>query len=157
MELTPLAPRARWLFHLQALMRSLIIGPPLLIGIGFGVAYVSSPWIGAGVASCAALILAVWTIWWPTLAFDRWGYALNETELLIQSGVLIRRINAIPSGRIQHVDTHQGPLDQLMELATVSVYTASGSGSDGVIPGLDKAEAARLRDTLIRRGGDDGV
>lgn len=157
MQLTPLAPRARWLFHLAALVRLAVVGPPVVVGAGIGLAYVADPMVAIGVAAAIGLVATLAAIWLPSLSFDRWGYALDDVELLIQSGVLVRRATAIPAGRIQHVDTHQGPLDQLFGLATLQVYTASGMGADGVIPGLDVDEARRLRDRLIRTEGDDGV
>lgn len=157
MNLQPLAPRARWLFHLSALVRLAFLGPPLCAGLAFGLGFILPMLWAIGIAVGLGLLLTLGTIWLPSLAFDRWGYALTERELLIQSGVLVRRLTAIPAGRIQHVDTHQGPLDQLLQLATVHIYTASGLGSDGVIPGLDLAEAERLRDQLMTSEGDDGV
>ena len=157
MDLTPLAPRARWLFHLNALVRLLFLGPPLCIGAGIGLSFVVSPLVAIGIAGALGLLMTIAAIWFPSLAFDRWGYTLTERELMIQHGVIVRQLTAIPSGRIQHVDTHQGPIDQLMRLASVHVYTASGLGSDGVIPGLDLAEAERLRDRLMATEGDDGV
>jgi uncharacterized protein len=157
MQLTSLAPRARWLFHLNALVRLAVVGGPACVGAGVGLAFVVDPLIAVGAAGILGLVLTIGAIWWPTLTFERWGYALTDRELLIQSGVLVRRATAIPAGRIQHVDTHQGPLDQALGLATLQVFTASGMGADGVIPGLDASEAKRLRDLLVRAGGDDGV
>lgn len=157
MQLTPLAPRARWLFHLNALVRLAITAPIACVGLGVGLSFVIDLPFAIAAAGLVALVLTVLSIWLPSLAFDRWGYALTERELLIQSGILVRRATAIPAGRIQHVDTHQGPLDQLFGLATLHVYTASGIGADGVIPGLETSEAERLRDALVLSEGDDGV
>lgn len=157
MDLNPLAPRARWLFHANALLRLAFVGPAVCIGAAVGLTFVTSTLIAVAIAAGLGLVLTLLAIWWPSLAFDRWGYALNEHELVIQSGVLVRRATAIPTSRIQHVDTQQGPVDQLLGLATLHVYTASGLGADGVIPGLDAAEAQRLRDRLVQAGGDDGV
>jgi len=157
MDMTPLAPRARWLFHLNALVRLAITGPVVCIGAAVGLTFLTSTLVAVTTAAGLGLVLTVIAIWWPSLAFDRWGYALTDRELLIQSGVLVRRQTAIPASRIQHVDTHQGPIDQALGLATLHVYTASGMGADGVIPGLDAAEASRLRDRLVHTEGDDGV
>ena len=45
-----------------------------------------------------------------------------------------------------------------MGLARVQVFTASGIGGDGVIPGLALVDAEALRDQLVQLGGgDDGV
>ena len=157
MDLTPLAPRARWLFHLQGLTRLVVIGPPLVIGVAVGLSFVTTLLWSATAAVSVGLLLTLWSLWIPALVFDAWGYALGEDALRIQNGVLLRRLTSIPASRIQHVDTYQGPLDRLFGLARVHVYTASGSGADGVIPGLDHDEAVRLRDRLMQVGDDDVV
>jgi len=101
--------------------------------------------------------LTLGALWLPTLAFDRWGYALSEKELLVRRGLWVRQFTSIPTSRIQHVDTQQGPLEQLFGLTRLLVYTASGQGADSVIPGLEPEEAERLRDHLVRALDDDGL
>lgn len=157
MQLTPLAPRARWLFHLQGLARFVVTGPPIVIGGMIGLFFVV-PWLWAvGLSLGAGLLLALASVWMPALAFGAWGYRLGEDELIIQHGVIVRRLVAIPTARVQHVDTFQGPLDRIFGLTRLHVYTASGTGADGVIPGLELDEAGRLRDRLIQVGEDDVV
>jgi membrane protein YdbS with pleckstrin-like domain len=55
------------------------------------------------------------------------------------------------------VDLKQGPLEQWMGLTRVQIYTASGMGADGVIPGMALGLAESLRDQLVSVVGDDGV
>jgi hypothetical protein len=156
--MTPLAERARWLFYLQAFARLLLVWLPASVVLGVGLALTTSPW--AGLLGGGALLFFVFlmAVWYPSLAFDRWGYEINETEVLIARGVLVRRVTAIPLNRIQHVDTRQGVLEQWLGLARVQVFTASGIGGDGVIPGLDLDVAEGIRDRLVRvKAGDDGV
>ncbi|NPC86418.1 PH domain-containing protein, partial [Pyxidicoccus fallax] len=95
--------------------------------------------------------------WYPTRAHQRWGWALREHDLLIAHGVLVRRLVSIPAGRIQHVDVHQGPIERSLGLARLQVYTASGGGADGEIPGLARETADALREKLVRREADDVV
>jgi membrane protein YdbS with pleckstrin-like domain len=154
---TPLAPRARILFHLGAIVRLAVFWTPLCLVLAGLAAYGLGLVVGGVVALVLWLAVALGAVWVPTLQFERWGYALDPRELVIQRGVLIRRVTAIPSHRIQHVDTHQGPLEQLFGLASLHIYTASGMGADGVIPGLERKEADRLKDELMAVGGDDGV
>ncbi|MBN2797517.1 MAG: PH domain-containing protein [Deltaproteobacteria bacterium] len=160
--LLPLAPRARLLFHLRALASLGFLWLPLVLALSGVVTVIWSPLVAGGLASALLFALFVLALWWPSLQFSRWGYALEEDRLVVSRGVLTLRITAIPVGRVQHVDLHQGPLEQWLRLAQVQVYTASGLGADGVIPGLDLAVAERLRDELVARahlqeGGDDGV
>jgi membrane protein YdbS with pleckstrin-like domain len=60
-------------------------------------------------------------------------------------------LSVIPYGRMQFVDVTAGPLEQAVGLATVRLHTAAAS-SDVRIPGLDRHEAARLRDRLTELG-----
>ena len=94
---------------------------------------------------------------WPILEYRFFRYDVREKDFLVQQGVLFRRSSAIPLHRIQHIDTHQGPIDRLLGLSTLLLYTASGVTADGTIPGLTESDAQELRDALSRREGDDGV
>jgi uncharacterized protein len=94
---------------------------------------------------------------WPSFEYRFFRYDVREHDLLVQQGVLFRRLSSIPHHRIQHVDTQQGPIDRLLGLSSLKLYTASGMSADGSIPGLAEEEAERLRDELSKRGGDDGV
>ncbi len=94
---------------------------------------------------------------WPSFEYRYFRYDVREHDLLVQQGVLFRRWCSIPHHRIQHVDTQQGPIDRILGLSSLQLYTASGVSADGSIPGLAEEEAERLRDELSRRGGDDGV
>ena len=152
-----LDPAARLLFYLQAFSRLFLFWMPFTAAAVFGGSFV----VGLLYASIAG---AVWmctvflmTLWLPSLAWERWAYVLRDDDLLIARGVLVHVITAIPLARIQHVDTHQGPIEQWMGLARVQIHTASGVGEDGVIPGLALADAEALRDVLIRASADDGV
>ena len=48
------------------------------------------------------------------------------------------------------------PIERLLGLSTLMLYTAAGVTPDGVIPGLEE-DAQQLRDELSKREGDDGV
>ena len=99
----------------------------------------------------------VWALLWPTLEYHFFRYDIRNHDFLVQQGVLFRRSSAIPLHRIQHIDTHQGPIDRLLGLSTLMLYTASGVTPDGIIPGLAQEDAQHLRDVLSKREGDDGV
>jgi membrane protein YdbS with pleckstrin-like domain len=152
-----LDPSARWLFHLQALTRLVLFWVPVtFVGAGALATWWSLP--GAAVLGGGWLLVQLLAaIWLPSLAFDRFAYALRDDDLLVAQGVFFRSITAIPWTRIQHVDTRQGPLERALGLARLQIYTASGMGADGVIPGLATATAEALRDRLVRVTGDEGV
>ena len=160
MELHPLAPEARLLFHVQSLSRLVFGWGPMLAIAAVGLAVFWQVFGALVVVGAAAFLLFVLALWTPSLAFERWGYLLRDDDLLIVRGVLLRRVTTIPLHRIQHVDLQQGPFEQYLGLARLHVHTASGVGADGVVPGLHVDDAERLRDALVRRSqspGDDGV
>ena len=94
--------------------------------------------------------VAGWGWWMVGRSVRRWGYAELERELYITRGALFRRLVAVPYARMQYVDVHAGPADQLSGIATLRLHTAS-PGTTAVIPGLPALEAARLRDRLTAR------
>jgi membrane protein YdbS with pleckstrin-like domain len=157
-DFLPLDPRARLLFYLQAFSRLTLFWVPVSSVLAAVVAYFAASLV-AGVVVGGSWFFAMFllALWMPALSWSRWGYLLREDELLITRGVLVRRVTAIPTMRIQHVDTRQGPVEQWMGLARLQIHTASGVGSDGVIPGLTLGTAEALRDQLVEVEGDDGV
>jgi membrane protein YdbS with pleckstrin-like domain len=70
---------------------------------------------------------------------------------MVTRGVVFRQLVVVPYGRMQFVDVTAGPLDRRFGLATVQLHTAAAA-TDAQIPGLEPAEAARLRDRLAARG-----
>src|SRR5947209_17031630 len=80
-----------------------------------------------------------------------WGYLEREDDLLIQRGLMVRRLSVVPYGRMQFVDVTAGPIERSFGLATVRLHTAAAA-TDARIPGLESAEAARLRDQLASLG-----
>jgi uncharacterized protein len=88
-------------------------------------------------------------------AAGSYGYAERERDMLVRHGRMIRRLSIVPYARMQFVDVTAGPLERMFRLATVRLHTAAAA-SDAVVPGLEPAEAARLRDRLAALGEDRG-
>jgi len=65
--------------------------------------------------------------------------------------VMFSRLSVVPYGRMQFIDVTAGPFERSFGLATVRMHTAAAA-SDARIPGLERAEAARLRDRLAELG-----
>ena len=80
------------------------------------------------------------------------GYREREHDLLLQRGIMFRSTTVIPYGRLQYVEVTAGPLMRAFGLATVTMHTASAS-TDASLPGLPRAEAEALRDSIAARGG----
>jgi membrane protein YdbS with pleckstrin-like domain len=110
---------------------------------------------GSTTSSVALLVLTVCLLawWWVIVgrAVRSWGYAERDDDLLIRHGVLIQRLTIVPYGRMQYVDVSAGPIERVLDLATVQLHTAAAA-TDAHIPGLPGAEAARLREKLAALG-----
>lgn len=152
-----LHPRVVQLWRLQGLLRVSFFWLPVSAGVGVGLGLVGGPILGVGAGLLLGLVQVGLALLWPSLAYERFRITLREADLLIEQGVLFRACTSVPYNRIQHVDTRQGPLERALGLSRVLVFTASGLGADGSVPGLTEERAATLRDLLSRRGGDDGV
>ncbi|MFE1881336.1 PH domain-containing protein [Streptomyces diastatochromogenes] len=97
------------------------------------------------------LALAAWG--WRLLGrnWRSWRYAERADDLLISRGVLWREETVVPYGRMQLVEVTSGPVERWFGLASVQLHTAAAA-TDATIPGLDPAEAERLRDRLTELG-----
>jgi len=118
--------------------------------IGFvipGVLFSSGFFIPAALAP----ILFIWQLWLIPRQVRAMGYALADNHLLWRHGVMFRSITVTPYGRMQFVDTSQGPLARRLGIAEVRLHTASAS-TDATINGLPVAEAENLRQVLSQRG-----
>jgi len=80
-----------------------------------------------------------------------WGYTERADDLLVRRGLAFRQLVVVPYGRMQYVDVTAGPVERRFGLVTVQLHTAAAA-TDARIPGLEPAEAARLRDRLAARG-----
>lgn len=147
-----LDPKVRYLW----LMGRMIMWAILFLGGGFYLMVRIFSGRGLGIIELGvgafALFLCTLHLIWPFFAYKHWGFAVRQTDFLVRSGVLFRRVTAIPFARIQHVDSDAGPIERGMGLASVIVYTAgSGIGSTSV-PGLPEKDAESLRDYLSKVG-----
>lgn len=89
--------------------------------------------------------------WFLRRRFRAWRYQERNEDLIVARGVMVQRLSVVPYGRMQFVEVTAGPVERLFRLSTVKLHTAAAA-SDGRIPGLEQAEAARLRDRLTELG-----
>jgi membrane protein YdbS with pleckstrin-like domain len=108
---------------------------------------------GPGWAAFALLPLGVMAWGWVVLGrnWRSWRYAERADDLLISKGVLWHHETIVPYGRMQLVEVTSGPVERHFGLASVQLHTAAAA-TDATIPGLDPAEAERLRDRLTELG-----
>ncbi|HEX5871894.1 MAG TPA: PH domain-containing protein, partial [Longimicrobium sp.] len=105
-----------------------------------------------------ALLGIAWTVWVPAASYRHYAYQVGDVDVRVMHGWWTRSVAVVLHSRIQHVDTRQGPVERMMGLATVVVFTAGSVGAMVAIPGVAAAEAEALRDLLARlSGADDAV
>jgi membrane protein YdbS with pleckstrin-like domain len=86
------------------------------------------------------------------LVMPQWRYRVHRWEatgeaVYTQTGWFSQERRIAPISRIQTVDMHRGPFEQLFSLANVTVTTASAAGPLR-IHGLDREVAQKLVDDL---------
>jgi len=112
-------------------------------------ALLTSAWLF--LVAFAALVLGGLRAVFMRRSVRAWGYAERAEDLLVRHGLLVRRLSIVPYARMQFVDVTAGPLERAAGLATVTLHTAAAA-SDASVPGLEAAEATRLRDRLAALG-----
>ena len=101
----------------------------------------------------ALVVVALGGLWALFLRrrFRAWRYQERHEDLIVARGVMVQRLSVVPYGRMQFVEVTAGPVERLFHLSTVKLHTAAAA-SDARIPGLEVAEANRLRDRLTELG-----
>jgi len=82
------------------------------------------------------------------LLFRRWRFEIQDDALYLVRGVITQVDTSVPYVRVQHTDTQRGPIERLVGLSSVVVYTAGTRGADIRIPGLRPERATELREQL---------
>ncbi|MFC3052945.1 PH domain-containing protein [Kordiimonas pumila] len=88
----------------------------------------------------------------PVIAGAR-GVALREHDIHFRSGVIWQKVISLPFNRIQHVEMESGPLERMLKLTTLKIYTAGGGSTDMSIPGLSFGRASKLRSYILQKAG----
>ena len=132
-----LDPRVRVVWFLGALASALAVGVAVFVALAV---------LGGIVA---------------LLRYRVWRFEVQEDALYLERGVLTRVTSVVPFVRVQHVDTQRGPVERLVGLSSVVVYTAGSRGADVTVPGLapERADAIqqRLRALAIESEPEDAV
>ena len=127
-----------------------ILVPMIIVALVFAIIFTAEVpwlhaiWVGLVVFSAALIIIVL-------RQAKAIGYAERDDDLLVRRGIMFHKATVVPYGRLQFVDVDSGPIDRMFGLATVKLHTASAA-TDATIPGLPRAEADRLRDSLAGLG-----
>lgn len=145
---------------LTTALRILFVAPLALLAVVLAVLGALLPvpdgvlWVFLALAALC-VVAAAWTWAWADRSRRAVGYAEQEDDLIVSSGVMFRRLVAVPYGRMQFVDVSADPLERWLGIATVTLHTAS-TETAADIPGLPAKEATRLRNRLTELGESKG-
>jgi uncharacterized protein len=139
------SPRLLRLRRLEVVVPALAVAVSLVV-VG-ALSGSTAAYAAAGGAALAGLLLLPFV----GRRYRSWGYAEREDDLLVRRGVMFARLSVVPYGRMQFIDVTAGPLERSFGLASVRLHTAAAA-TDARIPGLEREEAARLRDRLAELG-----
>lgn len=146
-----LDPRVIGLWRLGLLIRTFVF----TILVVFALRLIDlpvAPFLAAGTVFAVGIVL---TVLWPPVQYRHWGFQVRDSDVFLRHGVLWRTTSVVPHGRIQHVDTQQGPIERSMGLASVVMFTAGTVGASLSIPGLVQKDAESLRERLAQLSGSD--
>ncbi|PSP90598.1 hypothetical protein BRC90_01430 [Halobacteriales archaeon QS_4_69_34] len=150
-----LDPRVRVVWFLGALASALAVGVAVFVADRLALD------LGVRVDLLVFVALAVLGGIVALLRYRVWRFEVQEDALYLERGVLTRVTSVVPFVRVQHVDTQRGPVERLVGLSSVVVYTAGSRGADVTVPGLapERADAIqqRLRALAIESEPEDAV
>jgi len=141
-------PRAIWLWATRAAAGWIAVLAVEVLVLIVGEHDIAG-WHYAVVAATAALALAHVTV------MPQWRYRVHRWELTeqaayTQSGWFVQERRIAPVARVQTVDVHRGPFEQVFRLANVTLTTASAAGPLK-IHGLDAATANHIVEDITAR------
>lgn len=144
--MTPLHPNQIWLLRIRTLITAVTMLLPFLV---LDLALRDEHFLPAGLApAVVALAGLIALILLPQRRYRAWAYREEEDELHIRHGLLIRVRTVVPFGRVQHIDTTQGPIERRLGLATLILHTAGTRSATVSLPGLREADAEQMRDRI---------
>jgi len=144
-----LHPRVRVVWSVGALVSALFVAAivgAVAVFAPADAAYVG--WLTLPYAVGVFVVFAALGVVFAVLRYRVFRFEVREDTVFIQRGVLTRVRTVVPYVRVQHVDTQRGPLERVVGLSTVVVYTAGSRGADVSIPGLTPERAEELQSSL---------
>ncbi|KMJ56849.1 hypothetical protein AB685_19170 [Bacillus sp. LL01] len=98
-------------------------------------------------------VMAIWfggLIVVGIISWYRFYYWIEDGELRMEYGVIVKQRRFIPQERIQTLDTSEGIIQRIFGLVKVQVETAGGgTEAEASLTAVTKEEASRLREALL--------
>jgi len=147
--------RVRIAWAVGTLVSGLVLGTLVAVGL----AAFAREWVPLG--ALVTLLVGVLGLVFAVLRYRRWRFELQGDALYLERGVLTQVRTVVPFVRVQHVDTQRSPVERLLGLSSVVVYTAGSRSADVTVPGLTPERAdelqARLRELAVETDPGDAV
>lgn len=123
----------------------------LIVGIGGGILLFFDKELTPFILELSILymVLLVIVIFFSRLSFKKKGFAFRNHDVLFRHGIIATNTLVIPYNRVQHVSLHEGLISRFFGLAKVEIFTAGGSSSDIMIPGIAKEQAENIKQLLM--------
>ncbi|MEZ5411158.1 MAG: PH domain-containing protein [Acidimicrobiales bacterium] len=145
----PLPPSVRYLWRALALAAGVVT----LVGLGAVEVVarrrldgVPGPILVAPVVAGVAVGTMGWGL--ATVRHRSWRFELTEAWFQARWGVVTHHCATVPRNRVQTLTTHNGPLDRILGLTSVTIHTAGAGAPNVSIPHLDDATVDWLRGEL---------
>lgn len=81
----------------------------------------------------------------PTIEYKQWRYKITNDKIEFSEGIYFVRKVIIPIIRIQHIQLNQGPINKILGLYDISIFTAGGQHK---IPNIDCKIAEEISEYL---------
>jgi membrane protein YdbS with pleckstrin-like domain len=144
--MNPLSPSQKYVLRMRGAAASLVLLAAALIAeIAVPDDIPLPPGSILALAFGTALLL---TFILPARRYRAWGYEATGDELHVRQGVWFKNRTIVPFGRVQHIDVSQGPIERHYGVGTLIVHTAGTRNSAVALPGLELAQAERMRDEI---------
>ena len=116
--------------------------PLLVLLIGLAVYLPWGPWwLRWGIVGVVVVVVAAGMIVLPGIRYRVFWFALSQTEIDVQSGIIFTTRSVVPMRRVQSLRTERGPIADHFRVANLKIRTAAGSVS---LSGLGRDEADEL-------------
>lgn len=90
-----------------------------------------------------------------SMRFVSMRYAIHGEHLVIQEGVLSRRVRTIPIATIQNIYLRRNLLHRYLRVCELRVETAGGGQAEARLSVVAEAQAQRVRRSLLARAPDE--
>ena|SRR5690242_826716 len=104
-------------------------------------------WLRWGIVGLSVVVVAACMIVLPRIRYRVFWYAVSQTEIDVQNGIIFTTRSVVPMHRVQSLRTQRGPIADHFRIANLKIRTAAGSVSLG---GLDRDEADELCTQISR-------